>query len=265
MPSSDDSRPALSPGPVPAHIAIIMDGNGRWAEARGLSRYEGHAEGAVSVRKIVTAARECGVKALTLYAFSLQNWARPDGEISRLMELLFEYLISEERTIMDNGVRLQGIGRLELLPEAVRARLREVERMSEGNTGMVLSLALSYGGREELVDACKAIAAEVKAGRLEPAAIDEALIDAHTYTHALPPLDLMIRTSGELRLSNFLLWQVAYTELVVTEVLWPDFDEAALFSAIEEFRGRTRRFGKTDAQLGDPGAVGEALLCAPGS
>lgn len=249
MASSDDSRPALSPGPVPQHVAIIMDGNGRWAEARGERRHEGHAAGALAVRKVVTAARELGVKALTLYAFSLQNWARPDDEVARLMELLFEYLVSEERTILDNGIRLQGIGRLHQLPDTVRARLSELEAMSADNRGMVLSLALSYGGREELVDACRALAAEVKAGRLEPEAIDEALLTAHTTTAALPPLDLLIRTSGELRLSNFLLWQAAYTELYVTDTLWPDFDEAALVAAIEAFRGRTRRFGKTDAQL----------------
>lgn len=236
----------LKPGAVPRHLAIIMDGNGRWAEARGLHRYEGHAEGAIAVRKVVTACRKIGVEALTLYAFSMQNWSRPDSEVARLMALLLDYLESEATTILDNNIRLQGIGRVDRLPAEVQASLRRLEAASAKNDGMVLSLALSYGGREELVDAVKGILAS---GCTDPLAIDEALIEAHLSTAGLPPLDFLIRTSGEMRLSNFLLWQVAYAELHVTEALWPDFDEATLFEAIEVFRGRARRFGLTQAQV----------------
>ncbi len=242
-------KPRLPPGRVPRHIAIIMDGNGRWAETRGRPRYEGHAYGARSVRKIVTAAREAGVEALTLYAFSVQNWERPDVEVERLMELLLDYLVSERETILKNGIRLQGIGQVERLPPKVLRQLRFLESESADNNGMVLTLALSYGSREEIVDACRSIARDVAAGRLVPEDITEAVVDRYTFTHGLPALDLLIRTSGELRLSNFLLWQSAYTEIVVTEVLWPDFDEPEFFRCIETFRSRERRFGKTSGQV----------------
>ena len=239
----------LSPGRVPRHIAIIMDGNGRWAELRGRPRYEGHAYGARSVRRIVTAARESGVEALTLYAFSVQNWDRPDVEVARLMELLLDYLVSECETILKNGIRLQGIGQVERLPPKVLRQLRFLESESAHNDKMVLTLALSYGSREEIVEACRAIARDVAAGRLAAEDITEDVVDRYTFTYGLPPLDLLIRTSGELRLSNFLLWQAAYTEIVVTEVLWPDFDEPEFFGCIEAFRSRERRFGKTSGQV----------------
>ena len=244
-----EAKPSLSPGRVPRHIAIIMDGNGRWAETRGRPRYEGHAYGARSVRKIVTAARESGVEALTLYAFSVQNWERPDVEVERLMELLLDYLVSERETILKNGIRLQGIGQVERLPPKVLRQLRFLEEESADHSDMVLTLALSYGSREEIVEACRAIARDVAAGRLSPEEITEAVVDRYTFTNGLPPLDLLIRTSGELRLSNFLLWQAAYTEIVVTDVLWPDFDEPEFFRCIETFRGRERRFGKTGEQV----------------
>lgn len=233
----------LSPGPVPRHVAIIMDGNGRWAEQRGRPRVEGHALGANSVRVVTTASREIGIEALTLYAFSQQNWGRPEEEVSDLMALLYDYLEKERRTLLDNDIRLQGIGAVDQLPEPVRARLFSVEADSKRNTGMVLTLALSYGGREEIVSACAAIAREVRDGELGLENIDEAALERHMFTRDLPPLDLLIRTSGELRLSNFLLWQVAYAELVMTDVLWPDFGKRDLFEAIDEYRGRRRRFG----------------------
>lgn len=242
-------KPRLSPGPVPRHIAIIMDGNGRWAEMRNRHRYEGHAYGARSVRKIVTAARESGVEALTLYAFSVQNWDRPDVEVGRLMELLLDYLVSERETILKNGIRLQGIGQVDRLPTKVLKQLRFLESESSGHSKMVLTLALSYGSREEIVEACRAVARDVAAGRLSPEDITEQVVDRYTFTHGLPALDLLIRTSGELRLSNFLLWQAAYTEIVVTDVLWPDFDEPEFFRCIEAFRTRERRFGKTSEQV----------------
>jgi undecaprenyl diphosphate synthase len=245
-----DLRSALGPGPLPRHIAIIMDGNGRWAELRGRARFEGHAYGAKAVREIVTAVRELErVEALTLYAFSVQNWGRPDEEVERLMALLFDYLVEERDTLMENGIRLQGIGQLERLPPDVLARLRALEGDTRGNRAMTLTLALSYGGREEIVAACRAVGKEIAAGRLAPEQIDEALLEGAMFTHDLPPLDLLVRTSGEMRLSNFLLWQAAYAELVVTETLWPDFGREELVRCLEAYRGRERRFGKTTAQL----------------
>ena len=246
----------LELAPLPRHVAIIMDGNGRWAELRGRPRFEGHAFGARSVREIVTAARELGgIEALTLYAFSVQNWGRPDDEVERLMSLLLDYLVSERDTLMRNGIRLQGIGQVERLPASVVASLRGLEADTRGNSAMTLTLALSYGGREEIVEACRALAARVAAGALAPDAIDEAVVEAEMFTRELPPLDLLIRTSGEMRLSNFLLWQAAYAELVVTDTLWPDFDRAELERCLEAYRRRQRRYGKTQAQVAGPPAA----------
>ncbi len=247
--SSKAEEPVLPPGPLPRHVAIIMDGNGRWAEQRGLERWQGHAEGARSVREIVTVARETGIEALTLYAFSVQNWSRPDDEVDRLMTLLVDYLVGERDTIMDNGIRLTSIGDVARLPAHARTQLEGLKAESEANTGMVLSLALSYGSREEIVTACRRVALQVAAGDLDPTKIDEALLDRHMYTRDLPPLDLLVRTSGEMRLSNFLLWQVAYAEIVVTDELWPDFGKKTFFDCIEAYRRRERRFGKTGAQV----------------
>ncbi|HEY6097847.1 MAG TPA: polyprenyl diphosphate synthase [Anaeromyxobacter sp.] len=228
--------------PLPRHVAVIMDGNGRWAQARGLPRVAGHREGSESVRAVTRAARRVGVEALTLYAFSSQNWARPKLEVDALMHLLAEYLESERQELLRNQVRLNAIGDLEKLPGFVRDKLESVAAASAAGARMTLTLALSYGGREELVHAARAAAA-----RGGP--IDEAALDACMWTAGLPELDLLVRTSGERRISNFLLWQCAYAELYFTDVLWPDFRDAELFQAIADFQGRERRFGLTGAQL----------------
>lgn len=236
---------------LPRHVAIIMDGNGRWAEMRGQHRWEGHAYGAKSVREVVTSARQIGIKALTLYAFSVQNWGRPSDEVEKLMALLLDYLVEERGTILENGIRLQGIGQIDRLPQRVQDQLRFLETESSNGSDMVLTLALSYGSREEIVAACQNLAKDSASGNLKPEDIDEGMLDQYMFTRDLPPLDLLIRTSGEMRLSNFLLWQAAYAELVVTDVLWPDFGREQLHECLETFRGRRRRFGKTDAQVRD--------------
>ncbi|HET9551512.1 MAG TPA: polyprenyl diphosphate synthase [Anaeromyxobacteraceae bacterium] len=226
--------------PLPRHVAVIMDGNGRWAEARGLPRVAGHREGAEAVRAVVRTARRIGLEALTLYAFSMQNWARPADEVDALMLLLGEFLESERGEMRENAVRLNAIGDLARLPERLREQLRLVMAETAGNGGMVLTLALSYGGREELVQAARAAAA---AGP-----VDEAAIEAQLWTRGLPELDLLVRTSGERRISNFLLWQAAYAELYFTDVLWPDFRDEAFLAAVADFQARERRFGLTGAQ-----------------
>ncbi len=226
--------------PLPRHVAVIMDGNGRWAEARGLSRVIGHREGSESVRAVTRQARKTGLEALTLYAFSAQNWGRPDEEVAALMQLLADYLDSERGEIMDNRIRLNAIGEIDRLPGFVRERIDAVMRLSAKNDGMVLTLALSYGGREEIVHAARSARPPVDAGAIERA----------LWTAGLPELDLLVRTSGERRISNFLLWQAAYAELHFTEVLWPDFRELELLVAVAEFQTRQRRFGLTGAQAG---------------
>ena len=228
--------------PLPRHVAIIMDGNGRWAETRGRSRVDGHREGSESVRSVTREARKIGLEALTLYAFSSQNWGRPDEEVGALMQLLADYLDSERAEIMDNRIRLHTIGETDRLPGFVRERLESVRAASAGNDGMVLTLALSYGGQEEIAQAARAAA---KAGPVEAASIE-----AHLWTASLPPLDLLVRTSGERRISNFLLWQAAYAEMVFVDTLWPDFRELDLLGAIADFQDRERRFGLTAAQVG---------------
>jgi undecaprenyl diphosphate synthase len=241
-------------GPVPRHVAIIMDGNGRWAESRGLPRVEGHEEGARSVRAVVRACRELGVEALTLYSFSTENWKRPKAEIGALMTLLRRYVTQERREIMEQGIRLRAIGQIERLPLLVRTPLKALQRESAGNRGMTLNLALSYGGRAEIVDAVQSLARDVAAGRLKPDAIDEAAVASRLYTAGQPEPDLLIRTSGELRVSNFLLWQIAYAEIYVTDVAWPAFRRPELLEAFAAYGARSRRFGKTDAQLRGGGA-----------
>jgi len=227
--------------PLPRHVAVIMDGNGRWAEARGLPRVAGHREGAEAVRAVVRAARRIGVPALTLYAFSAQNWARPAEEVAALMLLLGQFLESERGEMRENAIRLNAIGDLARLPPEVRGQLGLVMEETRSNGGMILTLALSYGGREELVHAARAAA--------EVGEIDEASLEAHLWTKGLPELDLVVRTSGERRISNFLLWQAAYAELYFTEVLFPDFRDEAFLTALADFQGRQRRFGLTGAQL----------------
>jgi undecaprenyl diphosphate synthase len=235
--------------PLPQHVGIIMDGNGRWAESRKLPRLEGHREGSTSVQEVTRSARRLGLKALTLYAFSAQNWARPADEVAGLMDLLREYLLKERTEILENDIRLNAIGELEKLPRYVREPLEALREESKSNRSMVLTLALSYGGREELVAMARRIAEEVRAGNLEPQAVSEALVDATLWTAGLPPVDLVVRTSGERRLSNFLLWQSAYAELYFTETLWPDFRGAQLCECISSYQQRERRFGLTGAQV----------------
>lgn len=235
--------------PLPRHIAIIMDGNGRWAQGRGLPRVAGHEAGAESVREITRACREAGVAALTLYSFSTENWKRPADEVAALMALLGRYLVEERREILDNGIRLNAIGQVDRLPVPVRAALKELMHASRNNTGMVLTLALSYGGRAEIVEAAKALAKKAAAGRIRPDAIDEAAFAAELGTAGLPDPDLLIRTSGEMRISNFLLWQLAYAEIYVTDTAWPDFRRPQLADALAAYAGRERRFGKTSAQV----------------
>ncbi len=234
---------------VPQHVAIIMDGNGRWAEERGLSRLQGHKQGAVTVRDITTACRERGVKFLTLYSFSTENWSRPVDEVDGLMELLREYLREELPTLKKNGVRLATIGDVARLPLVVRTGLELTKQATANETGMQLTLALSYGSRDEIVDAVKSIARDVKAGRVDVDAVDHALFSSRLQTAGLPDPDLVIRTSGEQRISNFLLWQLAYAELWFTDVAWPDFGRSQLDAAFAAYGKRQRRFGKTGAQL----------------
>jgi len=242
----------IPPDRLPRHVAIIMDGNGRWAKAQGLERVQGHEEGAVSVREIVRACRSAGVKALTLYSFSTENWDRPVHEVTALMALLERYLIGEREEILSNAIRFRAIGQLDRLPPNVREPIEELSAVSDtGETQMDLCLALSYGGRAEIVEAVQGIAAEVKSGQLAAEDISEATIASHLYAPDLPEPDLLIRTSGEMRLSNFLLWQLAYAEIVVTDTLWPDFRKPELLEAFGVFAGRERRFGKTSAQLED--------------
>lgn len=238
-----------SPSGLPRHVAIIMDGNGRWAQARGLPRLKGHEAGAESVREITRACREKGIEALTLYSFSTENWKRPADEVAGLMGLLSRYLVEERREILDNGIRLNAIGQLDRLPAPVRLALQELMRASRDNRGMTLTLALSYGGRAEIVEAARSLARKAAAGRLRPDAIDEATFAAELGTAGLPDPDLLIRTSGEVRLSNFLLWQLAYAEIHVTDVAWPDFRRPQLDEALAAFGRRERRFGQTSAQV----------------
>jgi len=229
---------------LPAHVAIIMDGNGRWAKERSLPRVEGHRRGAESVRSVLRTAARLGVKYLTLYAFSVENWKRPQDEVDTLMKYLARYLKSEQREMNDNNVKLQAIGQTSRLPKFVRDQLEATRESLSQNTGTTLTLALSYGGRTELVDAVRGIAEKARDGEIDPAKISEQTISGHLYTSDMPDPDLLIRTSGEMRVSNFLLWQISYAELVVTDRLWPDFGEPEFCAAMEEFAGRNRRFGK---------------------
>jgi undecaprenyl diphosphate synthase len=231
---------------IPRSVAIIMDGNGRWAAARGLSRAEGHEAGARIVRRIVTEAARLGLDALTLFSFSIENWRRPAEEVGELMHLYAEYLVSERPTVMGHNVRLRHLGRRDGLPAGVLKELDESVRVSAANTGMVLCLALNYGARAEITDAVRRLASQAAAGNLAPAAIDEAAISTALDTAGLPDPDLVIRTSGELRLSNFLLWQVSYAEFYVTDVFWPDFTEDEFRKALINYAHRHRRFGGLD-------------------
>lgn len=230
-------------GPFPEHIAIIMDGNGRWAEGRGLRRILGHREGVNSVREATTECARMGVQSLTLYAFSVENWKRPRTEVRYLMRTLRRFLIDERATLMENNVRLCGLGRLTDMPADTLATLRETEEMTAGNDGMLLRLALSYGARTEMAQALKRASEDVVAGKLQPEDIDEETLRDYLYDPHTPDPDLLIRTAGEMRISNFLLWQISYSEFYVTEECWPGFRKEQLHEALRNFASRERRFG----------------------
>jgi undecaprenyl diphosphate synthase len=234
---------------LPHHLGIIMDGNGRWAQRHGLPRLEGHRAGADSVREITRASRELGIQALTLYAFSSQNWQRPVDEVAGLMALLRDYLIGERSEILDNAIRLDAIGDVERLPPLVKEPLDELRAASAANRGMTLTLALSYGGRESIARAVRAAVRDAAAGRLSPDEVDVERFASYLPTAKLPPLDLLIRTSGECRISNFMLWELAYAELIFLDVQWPEFRREHLLRCLEQYAGRERRFGLTSGQL----------------
>ena len=236
---------------LPKHIAIIMDGNGRWAKLRNQPRVFGHREGAKSVRKVVEGATRLGINNLTLYAFSTENWNRPKYEIKTLMKLLVSALKRELGLMKKNNIRLNAIGHTEMMPENVQHELQEVLDETKTNTGLVLTLALSYGARQEIQRAIQEISHKVKNNIISVENVDEDIINKHLYTQNLPDVDLLIRTSGEVRISNFLLWQIAYAELYFTEELWPDFDETSLYNAITDYQLRERRFGKTSEQIAE--------------
>ncbi len=225
------------------HIAIIMDGNGRWAKQRGLPRAEGHRAGAESVREVMDACKELGVKYLTLYAFSSENWNRPEAEIEALMALLDRFLDEKAVELDKQNVRLQAIGQIDRLPASTRDRLTRIQEHTKGNDSMTLVLALSYGAREEITAAARSIAEAAIAGKISPDEITPQLFARHLYTADIPDPDLLIRTSGEMRISNFLLWQISYSEIVIVKKMWPDFRQGDLFAAVEEFNSRHRRFG----------------------
>jgi undecaprenyl diphosphate synthase len=235
---------------LPRHVGIIMDGNGRWAERQGRARLDGHRVGADSVRDITRAAREVGVKALTLYAFSSQNWQRPAEEVAGLMQLLRDYLIGERTEILDNAIRLEAIGDTERLPPVAKEPLDELRAASAANDGMTLTLALSYGGRESIARAVREAVRDAAAGVLSPEEVDVERFNAYLPTAKLPPLDLLIRTSGEQRISNFMLWEIAYAELIFIDVLWPEFRRQHLFACLDQYAARDRRFGLLPGQLG---------------
>lgn len=234
---------------LPKHIAIIMDGNGRWAKQRGMLRAFGHENGTKAVRTTVETCAKLGIENLTLYAFSTENWKRPKLEVDTLMRLLVSSLKKEIKTLNDNNIKLNAIGNLEALPKKVSQELLEVIDETKNHTRLTLTLALSYGARDELVSAVKEIATKATAHKISVESIDESIINEHLYTRNLPDVDLLIRTSGEQRISNFLLWQIAYAELFFSPVFWPDFSEQNLYEAIIEYQKRERRFGKTSEQI----------------
>ncbi len=234
---------------IPRHVALIMDGTGRWAERRGISRIQGHREGLEAIRDIVRGAHELGVGFLTLYAFSLENWNRPKAEVNELMRLLDHYLDAEIDVVMLNGIRLRSIGRMDRLPAAVAAKVRAAVERTRNNREMVLVFALSYGGRAEIVDAARALCREVELGKIAADGIDEKIFAAHLYDPDLPDPDLLIRTGAESRVSNFLLWQIAYTEIYTTDRMWPEFRKPDLIDALLDYQNRERRFGRTGEQV----------------
>jgi undecaprenyl diphosphate synthase len=247
--SEAELQALLDPDSLPQHIAVIMDGNGRWAAQRGLPRMAGHTEGIKSVREMITLCGELGIGALTIFAFSQENWKRPVPEINALMMLLEHYLQVEMEALVEKGARFRAIGRVNSLPESALSWVRKVERETEHCDKLNLTVALSYGGRSEIVDAVRRLAMDIRNGVTEPDAIDEGLLEGYLSTCGLPDPDLLIRTSGETRISNFLLWQLAYTEMYFTPVLWPDFRRREALLALLDYQQRERRFGKTRDQL----------------
>ena len=239
----------LEPSKIPNHIAIIMDGNGRWAKAKGKNRLFGHRNGVKAVQKTVEESTRLGVKHLTLYAFSTENWKRPQKEINTLMNLLVKSLKKELEQMLQNDIRLNTIGNLSKLPLSVQEELNQTIEKTKKNSRMTLTLALNYGGKEELTHAFREIAFKVKNNIISPENVDETIINKHLYTQNLPDVDLLIRTSGEQRISNFLLWKIAYAELYFLDILWPEFNETHLHLAIHNYQNRERRFGKTSEQL----------------
>jgi undecaprenyl diphosphate synthase len=248
-PKNPEIMEEIDKGKLPHHIAIIMDGNGRWAKKKFLNRIGGHVKGVNAVREVVTACRELGIKVLTLYAFSIENWKRPADEVNALMGLLKEYLLKECEEMVQNNIRLNAIGRIEDLSLDVQTTLRETMKKTERCDGMILNLALSYGGRSEILHAVQGILSDFQRGKVKPDEITIQRFSQYLWTHGIPDPDLLIRTSGEFRISNFLLWQIAYTELYVTDTLWPDFDRKELLKAIADYQSRERRFGLTSEQL----------------
>ncbi len=248
-----DNSDKLKPSSVgieqlPQHVAFIMDGNGRWARKRGQIRLWGHRQGAQTVRRVVKMSYRLGVRYMTLFAFSSQNWGRPTSEVNGLMELLLEYMSAERRELLRRGVRFRAVGDVNLLSDVVRREIKALEEESRYNTEMDLNIAISYGAREEILRAVRAIARDAAAGKIDPEELDEESFGNYLYTAGVPDPDLLIRTSGEQRISNFMLWQIAYTELYITRVLWPDFDDDDYLEALRDYSRRQRRFGLTGAQ-----------------
>ena len=242
--SSSSSPVELDSTKLPAHVAIIMDGNGRWAKKRLLNRINGHEKGSDTVRTVVRTCRQIGISYLTLYAFSTENWQRPKTEVEALMALLKNFLHSEQKEMVENDIRLRVIGQVDRLPEKVREALHQTMSATKDNTAMTLILALSYGGRAEIIRMVQEVAKLIKQGEIDPNAVTAELIADHLYTRDIPDPDLLIRTSGEMRISNFLLWQIAYTEIFVTPTLWPDFSRDELLEILKDYQGRERRFGQ---------------------
>ena len=229
---------------LPSHVAIIMDGNGRWAKKRLLNRIKGHEKGAQTVREIVETAREIGIPVLTLYAFSTENWQRPKSEVTALMVLLKKFLVSEKKNLLENNICLNAIGEIERLPENVRTALLDAMKATRHNSGMLFNLALSYGGRNEITRAVRKIAEKAVTGEIHTENITDKVVAEHLYTAQMPDPDLLIRTSGEMRISNFLLWQIAYSEIFITDSLWPDFSRETFLQILKDYQSRERRFGK---------------------
>jgi undecaprenyl diphosphate synthase len=244
-------REQINSSKLPAHVAIIMDGNGRWAKQRGLDRIFGHQQGVNAVRELIEAAAEVGIKFLTLYAFSTENWGRPDEEINALMGIMVQSLSNETKTLLKNNIRLKAIGDMDRLADDVRAQLVETIEQTALSTGLTLIIALSYSSRWEIAMAARNISDDVRKGSLDPLSITEKDFEKYLTTYGIPDPELLIRTSGELRISNFLLWQVAYTEFYFTEILWPDFGKEDFYNAIIDFQKRERRYGKTSEQVSE--------------